>query len=326
MKQFFTSCLFLFVLVSLKGQQATQYSLYTYNPYAFNPAYAGFDESLSITGVYRNQWVGFNGSPESQNVSAHMPFYFLGGGIGINVNNDVIGAHRSTQATISYSKYLKVGDGQLGIGLSGGFAQQAFTGNILRTPDGDYDEDLGLVISHNDIYLSENNIDAIAPVVGIGLFYKKDALQIGLSSNNIIEPSFEYQLDTRTNILLKRDYFLFASYDLDLSSDIMLTPSLLVKSDAVETQTDISMIMTYKEIIRVGGSFRGFNPNNFDSVIIMAGIQLNRNVRFAYAYDIALSALQLYNSGSHEIILQYNLNKKVGAGIPPPIIYNPRSL
>ena len=64
-------------------QQPAQYSMYMLNKYAFNPAYAGMDNSLSLTGVYRNQWLNLDGNPVSQNFNVHMPLYIVGGGIGL---------------------------------------------------------------------------------------------------------------------------------------------------------------------------------------------------------------------------------------------------
>ena len=319
--------LFLFLCTTMVwSQQATQYSLYAFNPYAFNPAYAGMDESLSFTGVYRRQWIGLEGSPTSQNVSIHTPLYFLGGGIGLNANNDEIGAHRISKISLSYAKYLSVGDeGQLSIGLAGGIAQQSFDGNRLRTPEGQYDELTGTIL-HNDDFLSENNITAITPVFGIGLYYNSPNLKIGLSSNNIAESNFLYTLTEETKIQNKRDYYMNASYQLDLLDALSISPNLLIKTDLTEIQTDLTLLFTYNEIIFAGASYRGFNANTNDAVVFLIGTQVNANVKFAYAYDMTLSKLKSVNTGTHEVMLQYNLNKKIGGGIPPPIIYNPRSL
>jgi hypothetical protein len=59
---------------------------------------------------------------------------------------------------------------------------------------------------------------------------------------------------------------------------------------------------------------------------MMAGMKVTQNVTIAYAYDLPISGLSATNLGSHEIMLNYNLNKVFGAGVPPKIIYNPRFL
>lgn len=50
--------LFVLAVVRLHAQQTPQYSLYAWNPYQFNPAYAGTESTLVVTGVYRQQWSG----------------------------------------------------------------------------------------------------------------------------------------------------------------------------------------------------------------------------------------------------------------------------
>jgi hypothetical protein len=39
-----------------------------------------------------------------------------------------------------------------------------------------------------------------------------------------------------------------------------------------------------------------------------------------------MSGLQEVTDGSHEVMLNFNLNKPIGKGKPPKIIYNPRFL
>ena len=45
------------------GQQDAQYTHYMFNTQAINPAYAGSREALTITGLHRSQWAGFEGAP-----------------------------------------------------------------------------------------------------------------------------------------------------------------------------------------------------------------------------------------------------------------------
>ena len=77
MKKSYTLFFFFAFLNLTWAQQPAQYSLYNLNKFNFNPAYAGLDNSLSVTGVYRSQWVGLPGKPVTQNINAHMPLYFF---------------------------------------------------------------------------------------------------------------------------------------------------------------------------------------------------------------------------------------------------------
>ena len=47
----------------LFAQQDPQFTQYMFNLLALNPAYAGSAERVSIKGLTRHQWVGFEGAP-----------------------------------------------------------------------------------------------------------------------------------------------------------------------------------------------------------------------------------------------------------------------
>ena len=63
--------LLLLGLGSLQAQQDAQYTQYMYNTVSVNPAYAGSRGHLSIAGLYRNQWLGLDGAPETQTFNIH---------------------------------------------------------------------------------------------------------------------------------------------------------------------------------------------------------------------------------------------------------------
>jgi type IX secretion system PorP/SprF family membrane protein len=71
------SLLLIFITIltvkDMSAQQDPQYTQYMYNMNIMNPAYAGSKESLSITALYRTQWAGLDGAPETITLSAHAP-------------------------------------------------------------------------------------------------------------------------------------------------------------------------------------------------------------------------------------------------------------
>ena len=48
------------------AQQMPQFTQYMYNTISVNPAYAGSRGALSIVGLNRNQWAGFDDGPQTQ--------------------------------------------------------------------------------------------------------------------------------------------------------------------------------------------------------------------------------------------------------------------
>ena len=312
---------FTFACLHLAAQQTPQYSLYMLNQFGQNPAYAGLDNTLSATGVYRSQWVGLAGAPVTQIVNAHMPLNFISSGIGIQVENDIIGASQRTAATLAYSYHLELSrTSKLSIGLSGGLIQQSLDGTQLRTPEGTYEPDQNIII-HNDVLLPIAKLSTNLPSFSAGVFYQAENLEMGLGVLNLQEPTAKF---TDLSLKLRRSYYLSASYTIELSRTLILKPSVQVKSDIVQTQIEASTLARYKDNFFLGASYRGFTAQSQDALVALGGFKLNEQWTIGYAYDITLSALKTVNNGSHEILLNYNFGKPIGQGVPPKIIYNPR--
>lgn len=321
MKHFFTFFFLVATFSLAQGQQLSQYSLYMLNPFAWNPGYVGLDNSLSVTGVFRKQWTGLVGSPTTQNLSAHLPMYYLSGGVGINVENDALGAQQLTSASLAYAYHQDLGGGILSFGVSAGMVQRTLDGSKIRTPDGNYIEPGNY--NHNDDLLPLSAESATAPTFHAGIYFANDWLEAGFSARNITEPTTDY---STLSLPLNRNFNFNLGFHIDLSKTLSLHPSAIVRSDLIQTQTDFSVILRYNDNIFGGGSLRGYNSNSLDAVAILAGFKLSDKLTLAYGYDLTLSDLNTVSNGSHEISLNYNLNKIIGKGRPPKIIYNPRSL
>jgi type IX secretion system PorP/SprF family membrane protein len=324
MKKIFTSILFSAITLTVFAQQAAQYSMYMWNKYAFNPAYAGMENSLSITGVYRNQWVNLPGSPVTQAVNAHMPLYIANGGVGISLENESLGSWSQTVTNISYDYQMVVNNsGVLSLGLSAGFLQRKFDGTLARTPEGIFDPDNGIYLGHNEQILPFALETGSAPTFNMGVFYQGEKLEMGISAANLLKN--EIRLST-ISFIPERTYYFYTGYKVDVGRKLQLAPSVLIKSDVYQTQLDISLLARYNENIFAGATFRGYDSNSKDALSIIGGFKMNEKITVGYTYDLTLSGLSNANSGTHELLINYNLGKQIGQGKPPIIIYNPRSL
>jgi type IX secretion system PorP/SprF family membrane protein len=303
------------------AQQPAQYSLYMLNPYSINPAAAGLEKTLIATGGYRTQWVGIEGNPITQFLNVAVPLSIIGSGIGISLHNESIGARNGLTFKASYNYILKMGDNQLSFGVAGGLVQGALDGSKLRTPDGDYNQG---VIDHKDKTLAAVSVNGSVPTFDAGVYFKSEKFEGGVSMSNLTEPSLQLTGVNVINVNLKRNYFAVAMAHFDLLNKITIHPSVLIKSDAVQTQMDFSTIFRYDDNIFLGASFRGYNKNSQDAITFLGGFKLNPKLSLAYSYDFTLSSLKTINDGTHEIVLQYNIGKEFGRGKLPPIIYNPR--
>ena len=314
---------FLFLGMSAYGQQTPQYSLYMLNRFAYNPAYAGMDNSLSITGSYRKQWVDIPGSPSTYNVSAHLPVYLTNGGFGILLESETLGVNDDTYIGGAYTYQMDLGRrAVLSIGLGGGLHQRSVDGSRLRTQTGDYSVEQQ-VITHNDPILPTTRVSGSTPTFSAGIYLQTENLEIGFSSLRLAEQTIEFD---EFSTQFSRHYLLSATYGYDLTRKLRLEPSLLLKSNGTQHQTDVSLLAYYNESFLLGGSYRGYTARSQDAVVLIAGFNLSEQIRVAYGYDLTLSALNTVGSGSHEVTLNYNFGRPIGQGRPPKVIYNPRNL
>lgn len=308
----------------VRAQQEVQYSLFVLNPYGFNPAFAGLEESLVANAVIRKQWVGLNGSPFSQQFNVHLPWYFLRGGLGVRVENDVIGARRSTAFGLAYNYWLPLGKrGTLSVGIEAGMQQMALSGDRLRTPEGEYEAG---TVQHNDNSLPTALVSGSAPVVSAGLYFQNQNWEAGLSVRNITSHEINFTENSFAGIAFYRNYFFNFATNFKVGSTLTVKPAVLLKSDLFQIQTDIGTLVYYNDQFFTGAFYRGFNEKTLDAVVLSAGLKLNSKWTLAYAFDVTLSPLKAVNQGSHEIMLHYNLNMDIGKGRLPGIIYNSRYL
>lgn len=306
--------------LGVSAQQPGSYSMYMLNKYHLNPAYAGMDYSLSVNAIVRNQWQAIPGQPSSQMVNFHLPVYILNGAAGVKVENERIGAELQLKVSGSYSYVLETGIGLFNFGLQVGGIQKRLNGAILRTPEGNYE---GGQIDHQDPLLLSSNQQGVGVLYGFGIYYIGDYLEGGISAehipvNNISISPAKIRLTPSINGYLETA--------IPVGENLNVIPSLWVRSDLKQTQGNISVLLKHRGNIFGGVGMRGYSGKTLDSMHAILGWTFNENYSLSYSYDIGLSSLRSVHEGSHEILFNYNLNKLIGAGLPPKIIYGPRHM
>ena len=300
------------------AQQYPQNSLYLIDKYSINPAYGGLDRSLSVNFNYRTQWQDIPGQPKSFYANAHMPLYIINGGVGFTVQSDVTGSIKTTRLNLSYNYVYPISGGVISTGGSIGVKQHRINGAELITPDGIYTPG---IVSHEDPILSETVMNGLSPDWTIGMFIGQDYFDLGISLSNIAVSSTTFDKFTFDQ---SKHLSLYGQLSL-LIGEFEVYPSFLLKTNFKSYQSDISCLVKSGNIFG-GMSLRGFNEKSLDSFVIIGGLRLNEHYTISYSYDMGISALRQVSQGSHEINVNYNLNKRIGIGMPPDIIYNPRNL
>ncbi len=308
---------------SLKGQQEVQYSQFHHLGSNFNPAASGTSYALVLDAAYRWQWLGLNGGPQSQLVNVSLPLPLFRSGIGLNIQNDQLGASRLSSVALHYNyRFIDTRDAVLTLGLRAGALQYALNGADLLAPDGFYEG----VIDHSDALLPNQNISAITADLGAGVYYLNDMLHIGLAANSLIPARLSADgPDVAFSYTRKMQLNAFSSVKIGLLNNINVIPALFFHSDITKHQLQLNAVIEIDERYEVGSGYRGYSGASNDALVLMGGIKLLENWRLGYSYDLGLSGLKTVHNGSHELRLRFSSSALLPSQ-KSKVIYNPRFL
>lgn len=306
-KLYFTIAFALMILVSVNAQQDPQYTQYMYNMNVVNPAYAGSKNNLAVGLLYRSQWVSVNDAPKTATLSIHSP---IGKkvGLGLSVISDQIGPVEENNVYADFSYTLNLGgEHRLALGLKAGATIQSigFFSDIGN----------GYVTDANDEAFSENTNNTNLNI-GSGFFYYTDKYYVSFSVPNMLKNTYlnvtnngqEYKYGT--DVL---HYFLSAGYVFNLSENTKFKPSFLMKSAFnAPTSLDVSANVLFFDRFELGATYRVD-----DSFGGMANFAITPGLRIGYAYDYVTSELNTKTSGSHEVMLLFDLNFPKKVSISP---------
>jgi type IX secretion system PorP/SprF family membrane protein len=285
------------------SQQERQVSHYMYDLVSVNPASAGSKDMISTHAIMRQQWVGIEGAPLGIVLNLDAPFRLFKAdhGVGVSIWYDELGFNEDINLSLSYAYQFNVGNGKLGLGISGSFMNRKLNPEwiIPTSPLHDNpDQDIAIPSGEQNEFVFD---------LGAGLFYRTDELYVGISSTHILQDEFVYQTEgTLPTVEAKekmiRHYYLTAGYILQLSNPAFeLLPSVMLQSDIQVTKIDLNATLMYNKKFWAGVSYRVGS-----AVVGMVGLEILNGVKVGYSYDFDTSALANFSKGSHEVMLGYS--------------------
>ncbi len=289
------------------AQQDAMYTHYMYNTLSVNPGYAGSRDALTVTGIHRSQWVGFDGAPTTQTLTVHSPLARKELGVGFSLVNDDIGPSHFTSMHVDMSYTIDLEDERkLSFGLKSGMSLLNVDLNSIPLEE------------QNDVAFENNIQSKVLPNFGFGIYYSSPQYYIGLSTPKIIQGDY-IGLNTGTsgdNVHEeRRHYFLIAGLVTDLSPSIKFKPTTFVKATVgAPLEADFTGSFIFQETIIAGAMIR-----TGDAVGALVGVIVSPQLELGYSFDWSYGlATGKYNGGSHEIVLRYDFIFKNKAKIRSP--------
>jgi len=275
---------FLLISLGVAAQQSAQYSQYTFNNFAHNPAFAGTVRCLD-----RLQWVGIKGAPRTTYASLQMPinrkrFNTKGKhSVGLYIEQDNVHFTKRTAIKGAYSYHKKLSlKYTVGMGVFAGLQQYssegiggqnsldpvlaAAEGSVLRYPD----IMPGILLYSNRVYWS----------FAINQLYFKN-INLGVDQKQV------------------NQYYFGAGHKTLFSSKWTFFPSFLLKMNVMGPPAlDLNTAWVYQQKFTMGVGYRVGES-------AVAQIKFNLGMmKIGYAFDYPLN--NIMGNYGHEIMISFS--------------------
>ena len=291
--------LFWLSVMTANAQQEPSFSHYWAMEPSFNPAAAGKESKLNVTGGYAMTLTGFENNPRTMYIAGDMPFMLMNKmhGVGLQLMNDQIGLFNHQRLVVQYAYKQPLFGGKLSVGVQVGLLSEKFKGSQLDLED------------PNDDAFTKTDDNGTALDVSAGLYYQHGPWYAGLSILHATAPTVE--LGERAIYNISSAYYLTGGYNIQLHNPLLtIHPSMLLRYDGAVYRGDVTCRLKYTHDGRVMYAGVGYSPTN--SVTAYIG-GLFHGVMLGYSYEVYTSALS-FGNGSHELFVGYqtelNLYKK----------------
>ena len=293
LKRKITICLVLFLpVLTALAQQEPSFAHYWAMEPSFNPAAAGKESKLNVTGAYAMTLTGFENAPKTMNIGADMPLMLLNAyhGVGVQLMNDQIGLFTHQRLALQYAYKHRMFGGMLSVGLQVGMLSEKFRGSEadLETPD--------------DPAFTKTDASGMGLDLSAGLYYTHRNWYAGLSVLRATAPAIE--LGDRSILNISRMYYLTGGYNIKLRNPFFtIHPSVLAHTDGTVYRVDVTTRVKYTHDKKMLYAGLAYSPTN--SVTALVGGNFH-GVTLGYSYEVYTKALKIGN-GSHELFVGYQM-------------------
>lgn len=308
------------------AQQDIQFSQYVFNAVNINPAYAGYKGGTNINAVYRKQWTGFPGSPQTATFSVDWltPHREDRVALSVRVLSDKLGAQETLSAWGGYTYRIPLneeGTKRLCFGLGAGVTQYSIDGNVFQYVD------------NNDNTIPIGKTSHVQPDANFGVYYYTPAYYITASVNDMLAVStvkaYNWNNQLFSSMVRSPHMYVGAGTVLNVSDAIKIKPSFMWKEDFKgPTNFDFNAFVLLDEVIWLGASYRtavdlwhkGHLQNDLeqtDAASVIAEVFAAPWLRIGYSYDFTTSGLNSYQTGTHEISVSFFFQKKGNRELSP---------
>lgn len=295
-KHILFSCSLLLFSSAILAQQESIITIYKDQMNIVNPAFAGVDKETNLSLGYRKQWIGINNAPETQT----LVFGTLLGknlGIGISAVNDKTFIEKQTYVGVDFSYKLKMSvkaDVYLGLKAGGDFYEVNTAG-------------LGTFNSASDPSLVP--FSSFRPNIGVGALLKTNTYYLSVSIPRLLNSVRARNEDGQTFVATNRPHLYVSGgydYDLETRSEIVLKPSFILRYvNNAPVSIDYNLSVSFLKAFEIGAMYR-----SNDAISGIAKLNVSKNLLFGYAYEASTRSDLSSRMNTHEFLLKYSFRNR----------------
>lgn len=298
--KFYYKLLILYCVVQFSfAQQYPYITQYRGFLYFFNPAFSGTKRWIDARAFYRQQWVGFSGSPTTSAFSFNMRYLKGKLGSGLLVFSDKIGPFINNYFSANTAYHIKMADTELSFGFSLAYTVFGINPSLIT-------------LRHQidaSVNLASNVVNQKKLEGSFGALYYNDRFFLSFSMLNLFGASYKFTYSDpnfyKGNYINDNQIVLGVGYNFGENPDYVWENSLWVMSGkAMPLFLDYTLRLYIHKNLLVGVSVRPGNAFAFH-----AGLNLFDKFQISYSYDLLVSPLKTAQSGTHEINLIFSMDK-----------------
>ena len=296
------------VVLLVRAQFDAQIGQYMLLQSSYNPAAVGEGDLMRVYGSHRMDFTGIQDAPMTTYFSFSSPFVIgkTRHGAGVRFVNDRFGLFSNQSLYLEYAYKIQIGKGVLSVGADLGFMNLSFAVDSVDTGAGNdeyHDENDPFVEQMKGGGDNEKGASGMGFDMGVGVYYAAPRWWASASYAHVTQPRLVLGNDN-TELSVKGTMYLAGGYNWQLKNkDWMLLPSMMVMTDFVSWDVNLTMLAQLKKRYRFGLGYRIAG-----SVNILLGLDIVNGLQLGYTYELPANALIKESFGSHEVYLAYGFN------------------
>lgn len=286
---------------SLHAQQIPEYSQWFLHQFAINPAHAGIKQCVDIHSLYRIQWVGFDGAPDSGFLSVSIPLQarkrrLLSArhGTGFKFETDRIGQFSANRLNFAYAAHFNFNKtDRLSLGVYGGIIQTGYDPSTSTTANPDPE------------VMQQANF--LSPDATFGAWFNSENYYAGLTLRNLFRSPWT---DIGNDSRYRFHFAINGGYRLAINENFTFLPAMIIRiPPRSRVSADLNLYADYKNLLAFGIGYR-----TGDAINTVVTVKIKEQFAISYSFDYTVSEIQSAAKNTHELSLKFTTCKPNNSG------------